>query len=146
MQSESLVQFLPLPLTRKSWANSVNFCCLIYKTTIKRAHPSPIPDHNAMSGSVYISLGTLQWSLLGQLPAHMDGLCPLIHQVKIYIFLNLFIYFIFGCTGDFAIAPGLSLIVLRGPLNHSGLSGCRAQALGTWASAMVAQGLSCPTA
>ena len=62
MQSESLVQFLPLPLTRKSWANSVNFCCLIYKTTIKRAHPSPIPDHNAMSGSVYISLGPLEAS------------------------------------------------------------------------------------
>ena len=62
MCSQSLVQFLPLPLTRKSWANSVNFCCLIYKTTIKRAHPSPIPDHNAMSGSVYISLGPLEAS------------------------------------------------------------------------------------
>lgn len=42
VQSDSLVQYLPLPLTRKSWANSVNFCCLIYKT-IKTAHPSPFP-------------------------------------------------------------------------------------------------------
>lgn len=41
VQSDSLVQYLPLPLTRKSWANSVNFCCLIYKTRIKTAHPSP---------------------------------------------------------------------------------------------------------
>ena len=93
-----------------------------------------------------MSFITLQGSLLGQLPARMGGLCPLIHQVKTYIFLNLFIYLIFGCTGDFVIAPGLSLVVLRGPLNHSGLSGCKAQALGTRTSAIVAQGLSCPTA
>ena len=39
-----------------------------------------------------------------------------------------FVYFIFGCTGGFVIAPGLSLVGLRGPLNHRGLSGRRAQA------------------
>ena len=68
------------------------------------------------------------------------------HSSRKNLHILKFMYFIFGCTGGFVTAPGLSLVGLRGPLNHRGLSGRRAQALGTRASATVAQGLRCPTA
>ena len=50
--------------------------------------------------------------------------------------------FVFGCTRS-SLHSGLSLTV-RG--ERGLLAGCDARALGTWASAVVVQGLSCPMA
>ena len=69
---------------------------------------------------------------------------------KVGIFLNKFIYFIFGCVGSSLLHAGFFLVavsrdypLLRARASHcGGFSCCGARALGTWASVVVARELS----
>ena len=60
------------------------------------------------------------------------------------LFFFLIIYFIYGCVGSLLLRVGFSLVVASGDyssLRCAGFSCCGAQALGVWASVVVARGL-----